>query len=90
MDVSEILVIGAGSMGHGIAQVAAQSGYRVRMFDVDEKAVSAQYRSLLTVLKAQLSDPKVFKVGERQVAIYVVGKAKVGGVAGLRTTAVET
>ena len=41
MDVQNILVIGAGTMGHGIAQVAAQSGYRAVLFDVDAKVVSA-------------------------------------------------
>jgi 3-hydroxybutyryl-CoA dehydrogenase len=39
MAVERILVVGAGTMGHGIAQVAAQSGYSVRLYDVDAKAV---------------------------------------------------
>ena len=39
MKVERILVVGAGTMGHGIAQVAAQSGYDVALFDVDAKAV---------------------------------------------------
>ncbi|MCC7139259.1 MAG: 3-hydroxyacyl-CoA dehydrogenase family protein [Planctomycetes bacterium] len=41
MDIREVLVVGAGTMGHGIAQVAAQSGWSVTMYDVDEKAVAA-------------------------------------------------
>jgi 3-hydroxybutyryl-CoA dehydrogenase len=32
-DITTIAVIGAGTMGHGIAQVAAQAGYRVALFD---------------------------------------------------------
>ena len=32
-DVTTIAVIGAGTMGHGIAQVAAQAGYSVRLSD---------------------------------------------------------
>lgn len=56
----------------------------------EEKAVAAQYRSLLTVVKKQLDNPKVFKVGERKLTIYVAGQDKGGGLAGLRTTAVET
>ncbi|MBN9521975.1 nuclease A inhibitor family protein [bacterium] len=56
----------------------------------EEKAVAAQYRSLLTVVKKQLADPTVFKVGDRKVTLYVVGRDKNGGLAGLRTTAVET
>ena len=40
MDVRRILVIGAGTMGHGIAQVAAQSGYEVSLFDAMEGAAA--------------------------------------------------
>ena len=56
----------------------------------EEKAVAAQYRSLLTLVKTRLADPKVFKVGGRTRTIYVVGQDKDGGLTGLRTTAVET
>jgi 3-hydroxybutyryl-CoA dehydrogenase len=41
MEVLTILVVGAGTMGHGIAQVAAQAGYDVRLYDVDDRAVAA-------------------------------------------------
>jgi 3-hydroxybutyryl-CoA dehydrogenase len=34
-----IAVLGAGTMGHGIAQVAAQAGFRVALHDVSEEAV---------------------------------------------------
>lgn len=56
----------------------------------EEKAVAAQYRSLLTAVQSQLSNPKVFKVGDREVSIYVVGRTKDGWPAGLKTTAVQT
>jgi len=36
-DVKVVGVIGAGVMGHGIAQVAARSGYEVVMVDVSEE-----------------------------------------------------
>jgi len=32
-DIQKVAVIGAGTMGHGIAQIAAQSGLEVRLFD---------------------------------------------------------
>mgnify|MGYP001772733475 CR=1 FL=1 len=35
-----IAVLGAGTMGHGIAQVAAMSGYEVRLMDVSDDFVS--------------------------------------------------
>ena len=56
----------------------------------EEKAVAAQYRSLLTVVKTKLPDAKVFKVGNRKLTVYVVGQDKEGGLTGLRTKAVET
>jgi 3-hydroxybutyryl-CoA dehydrogenase len=39
-------VIGAGTMGHGIAQVAAASGFRVVLNDVDREALSRGIRSI--------------------------------------------
>lgn len=39
MTIKSIGVIGAGTMGHGIAQVAAQSGYRVCLVDIDAAAL---------------------------------------------------
>ncbi len=59
-------------------------------FGDEEKAVAAQYRSLLTTVKKHLADPKVFRVGDRKLTIYVAGEDKDGGLTGLRTTAVET
>lgn len=39
MNVQNILVVGAGTMGHGIAQTAAVSGFQVTMTDVDPAAI---------------------------------------------------
>jgi 3-hydroxybutyryl-CoA dehydrogenase len=38
-EIQHIGVVGAGTMGHGIAQVAAQSGYRVTLVDVAKSAL---------------------------------------------------
>ena len=38
--IETIAVIGAGTMGHGIAQVAAAAGYRVLLSDVDREALA--------------------------------------------------
>jgi 3-hydroxybutyryl-CoA dehydrogenase len=40
MEIRTVLVIGAGTMGHGIAHVAAQAGYQARLYDVDAAAVA--------------------------------------------------
>src|ERR1051325_9457426 len=39
MAIEKIAVIGAGTMGHGIAQVAAQAGYSVALVDVTDEFV---------------------------------------------------
>lgn len=39
--LKNVVVVGAGTMGHGIAQVAAQSGSVVTLVDVSDEAVSA-------------------------------------------------
>jgi 3-hydroxybutyryl-CoA dehydrogenase len=44
--VELVAVIGAGTMGHGIAQVAALAGYRVVMRDVDRDSLSRGVRSI--------------------------------------------
>ena len=36
-----LAVLGAGTMGHGIAQVAAMAGYEVRLFDIQPDALDA-------------------------------------------------
>ena len=36
LEIRKILVVGAGTMGHGIAEVAAIAGYRVAMVDISE------------------------------------------------------
>ncbi|HTM23474.1 MAG TPA: 3-hydroxyacyl-CoA dehydrogenase NAD-binding domain-containing protein, partial [Kofleriaceae bacterium] len=40
-DIRTVAVLGAGTMGHGIAQVAAQSGWAVVLRDVDDARVTA-------------------------------------------------
>ncbi len=54
------------------------------------EADAQRYRELLQALREQLAGIKVFRVGQTQVAIYLVGKTKDGDWAGLRTTSVET
>ncbi len=39
MEINQILIVGAGTMGNGIAQVAATSGYRVTCLDVVPSAL---------------------------------------------------
>jgi 3-hydroxybutyryl-CoA dehydrogenase len=48
MSIERVAIIGAGTMGNGIAHVAALNGCTVRIFDVDEGALE---RALATIAK---------------------------------------
>src|SRR5947207_623225 len=52
-DISNVTVIGAGTMGHGIAQVAAAGGFNVILNDVaNDLLETARKRIQLDLLKA--------------------------------------
>ncbi|MCR4322155.1 MAG: 3-hydroxyacyl-CoA dehydrogenase NAD-binding domain-containing protein [Candidatus Brocadiaceae bacterium] len=61
MDIKKIGIIGAGTMGGGIAQVAAQSGYEVVLKDISEEYVRAGL--------AKIKERLVKRVGEGKLEI---------------------
>ncbi|WDL99589.1 3-hydroxybutyryl-CoA dehydrogenase [Alicyclobacillus sp. ALC3] len=46
MEVYQVGVVGAGTMGAGIAQTAAAAGYQVLLYDVSEEAVERAFTSI--------------------------------------------
>ncbi|HKJ52340.1 MAG TPA: 3-hydroxyacyl-CoA dehydrogenase [Gammaproteobacteria bacterium] len=69
-----VLVIGAGIMGAGIAQVAAQAGHPVRLFDSRETAAEGALEKLAAtfdklVAKGKFSDDEARAILDRIVAI---------------------
>src|SRR5512143_1435852 len=67
--VKHILVVGAGTMGNGIAQVAATSGYQVTCMDLMpaalEKAKAAIARSTAKLLEKETITQKQKEAAER-------------------------
>jgi 3-hydroxybutyryl-CoA dehydrogenase len=57
--MSKVVVVGAGTMGHGIAQVAAQSGHEVALFDIDDARVKAGVESVRKNLEKGVEKGKV-------------------------------
>ena len=49
-----------------------------------------RFQYLQQVLKEELSDVQVYRVGEIQIDAFIIGKLKDGSYAGLRTKVVET
>ena len=50
MSIDRIAVIGAGTMGHGFAQVAATAGFRVLLNDVDRESLARGVAAIETNL----------------------------------------
>ncbi|MDP2578259.1 MAG: 3-hydroxyacyl-CoA dehydrogenase family protein [Candidatus Palauibacterales bacterium] len=50
--IEKIGVVGAGAMGHGIAQVAAMAGYQVELFDIDAAALKRALAAVRSNLDA--------------------------------------
>ncbi|CAM4169738.1 3-hydroxybutyryl-CoA dehydrogenase [Lederbergia lenta] len=54
MDVKTVMVVGAGQMGSGIAQVCAQAGYEVYLHDLDEELVNKGFERISKSLSRQV------------------------------------
>ena len=61
MEIKKLAVIGAGTMGHGIAQVFAQAGLQVALTDSDAGVLGEAIQRIQTNLETCLeygADPK--------------------------------
>ncbi len=56
----------------------------------EEKKTVERYRTLRQTIENELTDATVYRVGEVNIDIYIVGKTKTGALAGIQTKAVET
>ncbi len=65
MKIEKVAVIGAGTMGAGIAQVVAQSGYSVNLLDVNE-SVLTHARQTIEQSLIRLEKKGSINVGERK------------------------
>lgn len=80
MTIKHIFVIGAGTMGNGIAQTAAVSGYKVTMMDVAEEFVQ---RGVSTIAKSveKLAEKGRITAEQKQAALDIVPVTDIKGVA---------
>lgn len=59
MEIRKICVLGAGVMGHGIAQVCAQAGYQVNLRDVSDELVRAGISKIRKFLEGSVERKKM-------------------------------
>ena len=67
-DIETIGVVGAGQMGHGIAQVAAVAGYQVSLSDIAEEALEAANQAIEDSLEKFVAREKISSE-EREAAL---------------------
>ena len=70
MKIEKIGVVGAGTMGHGIAQVSAQAGFEVIVRDISDELVQAGLNRIKSnlersVKKGRISEEEMNEVLER-------------------------
>jgi 3-hydroxybutyryl-CoA dehydrogenase len=71
IDIKHVGVVGAGTMGHGIAQVAAMAGCSVRMYDVEQAFLDQAVERIRGNLEKGVQIGKV-EASERDLAIAAI------------------
>jgi 3-hydroxybutyryl-CoA dehydrogenase len=79
MDIRSIFVVGAGTMGNGIAQVAATSGYQVTMMDVVPGQVERAQATIAKSLEKLLSKEAI-TAEQQQAALNIKTSMTLEGV----------
>ncbi|HJT65994.1 MAG TPA: 3-hydroxyacyl-CoA dehydrogenase family protein [Pyrinomonadaceae bacterium] len=74
--IETIAVIGAGTMGHGIAQVAAAAGFRVLLNDVDREALARGVRAIEGNLAKGIQLGKLTEDDRERTLQYIHGTTK--------------
>jgi 3-hydroxybutyryl-CoA dehydrogenase len=76
MEMKVIGVLGAGSMGNGIAQLAAQAGYRVIMRDIEDRFVQSGLNAIEKFLTKSVEKGKMAEDQKKGVLSRIKGTTK--------------
>jgi 3-hydroxybutyryl-CoA dehydrogenase len=76
MDIKMIGVLGAGSMGNGIAQVAAQAGYQVVMRDIEDRFVENGLKAIGKFLAKSVEKGKMTEEQKKAVLGRIKGTTR--------------
>jgi 3-hydroxybutyryl-CoA dehydrogenase len=79
MKIKKIGVIGAGTMGHGIAYISAKSGYDVVMSDVEEKFVNRGMEMIGRILNRNVEKGKMSEDEKEKALSRIKGITKIEG-----------
>ena len=76
MEIKRIGVIGAGSMGNGIAQVASQAGYQVIMRDIEDRFVQNGLKAIEKFLSKSVEKGKMTEEQKKEVFGRIKGTTR--------------
>ncbi len=71
MNIENITVIGAGTMGHGIAQVSAQAGFQVTLVDISEEIIARAMAAVESNLRKGVERGKVTEAEMREALLRI-------------------
>lgn len=80
--IETIAVIGAGTMGHGIAQMAAAAGYRVIIRDLDQEALARAVQNIERNLAKGIQLGKLTEAERDQTLQHIRGTTQLEDAAG--------
>jgi 3-hydroxybutyryl-CoA dehydrogenase len=70
MEVKRIFVVGAGTMGNGIAQTAAVSGYQVSMSDISQELLDRGMKTITSSVEKLAAKDKITEA-QKQAALQI-------------------
>jgi 3-hydroxybutyryl-CoA dehydrogenase len=76
MEIKVIGVLGAGSMGNGIAQVAAQAGYQVIMRDIEDRFVENGLKAIDKFLAKSVEKGKMTEEQKKGILSRIKGTSR--------------
>ena len=76
MEIKRIGVVGAGSMGNGIAQVAAQAGYQVIMRDIEDRFVQNGLKAIERFLAKSVEKGKMAEGQKKEILGRIAGTTR--------------
>lgn len=73
MEIKKVAVLGAGTMGNGIAQVCAQAGWNVALMDLDDKFLKRGFDSINISLGKMKEKGKISEEEAKKVVARIKG-----------------
>lgn len=77
--INKAVVLGAGVMGGGIAQLFASRGIAIRVKDIDNEAVAKAYQQAVHVLKGKIKRRRITKLEMMQIMNRISGTIEYSG-----------